>query len=566
MSHSDCVSMTNMQKNIRVGLLGLLTWISGAILIVAQEQDESNLAGKQQGVAQRYARLEELLLRLADMEVTDNPERAGLLRQVAKQSREKFVLNRLKGAGDAIVEGQFSKAIESQEAATKDLQSLLKLLLTEDRSKRIRDERKRIAELIKRLRLSERNERSVRARTENGVELEEVLEQQEGVTDRTEKLRDELKDDGSDDDPDESEQEDPKNEDGESDPDESKPSEPSESKSDSPSKNSDGKPEEKPESSDQPKQDPGESEQQDSPESQPSEPETQQPQSSDGQPSPPQPPATPQEEAEKQVEEALRRMKQAEQELAKNNRDEAVKEQKAAEAELQEAIDRLEKILRQLREEERGRELARLESRLKKMAAMQSSVLDQTQQLAQTPQEQRGRNIDLRSGELSFEEQKITLESDRAMLLLREEGSSVAFPEILSQIRDDSVIVTQRLGKNQIDDVTQGIQTDILAALEEMIAATIREQRDLEKQKQQPPQQGGQQGGQGDQPLVKAIAELKLIRTMQTRIQSTTNRFAQQVDEDQISSTEALPLLKDLSRRQDRLYKITRDLVTKRNR
>ncbi|MEM9366605.1 MAG: hypothetical protein AAGD07_11465 [Planctomycetota bacterium] len=556
------VVLHSPQTSQRIVVLGLLTCLTAAPMVPAQENEEPNLAGKQQSVAQRYARLEELLLRLADMEATDNPERAGLLKQVAKQSREKFVLNRLKGAGDAIRDGQLSKAIENQEAATNDLQSLLKLLLTEDRSKRIRDERKRIAELIKRLRLSERNERSVRARTENGVDLAEVLEQQEGVTDRTEKLRDELKDEDAED----SNEDEAGTEDRGSKQDQMKPSDPSDSNSDSESpSNNEGNAEQKPKSSDQPKQDAGEKSPQDAAMSESSQPKSGEP-SQDGQPSAPEPPATPQQEAEKQVEEALRRMKQAEQKLADNNREEAVEEQKAAEAELQEAIDRLEKILRQLREEERGRELARLESRLKKMAAMQSSVLDQTQLLSQTPEKQRGRSTDLRSGELSFEEQKVTLESDRAMLLLREEGSSVAFPEILAQVRDDSVIVTQRLGKSQIDDVTQGIQADILAALEEMIAATIREQRELEKQKQQPPQQGGQSGGQGNQPLVKAIAELKLIRTMQTRIQTTTNRFAQQVDEDQISSTEALPLLKDLSRRQDRLYKITRDLVTKRNR
>ena len=54
------------------------------------------LTAKQQSVTQRYQRLEELLLRLAEVEATENPERSALLRRAAKQSRDKFVLEKLK--------------------------------------------------------------------------------------------------------------------------------------------------------------------------------------------------------------------------------------------------------------------------------------------------------------------------------------------------------------------------------------------------------------------------------------------------------------------------------------
>jgi hypothetical protein len=204
------------------------------------------------------------------------------------------------------------------------------------------------------------------------------------------------------------------------------------------------------------------------------------------------------------------------------------------------------------------------------MAAMQSAVLDETIQLAKTPEVQRNRATDLKAGDLAFEEQKITLEADRAMLLLREEGSSVAFPEVVSQLREDTVRVATRLGQSKIDLVTQGLQTDILAALEEMIAALAQAQRDLEKKKQQEQQEqqgdgGGQPQGSGEEPLVQKLAELKLIRTMQTRIQGSTDRYASLTDDKSTSAEDVLPLLRDLSQRQDRLYQITRDLVTERN-
>src|SRR5690606_27213110 len=129
-------------------------------------------------------------------------------------------------------------------------------------------------------------------------------------------------------------------------------------------------------------------------------------------------------------------------------------QQQQAEENLRAAIDRLEKILRQLREEEMQRELARLESRLRKMAQMQSNVLDETKRLEAIPVSQRDRQVDVKAGNLAFEEKKIIMEADRALLLLREEGSSVAFPEVVVQIRDDMQRVAERLTASRLDAVT----------------------------------------------------------------------------------------------------------------
>ena len=270
-------------------------------------------------------------------------------------------------------------------------------------------------------------------------------------------------------------------------------------------------------------------------------------------------------QVEEQLQKAIEKMEQAEQELEQAKRDKATEKQREAEENLRTAIDRLEQILRQLREEELQRELAKLESRLRKMAAMQTKVLDDTVELAATPKQQRNRQTDLKAGDLAFEEKKITLEADRAMLLLREEGSSVAFPEVVDQIRADTVQVSDRLSQTKIDAVTQGIQQDVLAALEEMIAALQQAQRDLEEKKQQQQQGQPQQPGQQEQPLVQALAELKLIRTMESRIKSTTERYSGLLESGESAGDDVLPLLQNLSERQNCLYRITRDLVLKRN-
>jgi thiamine pyrophosphate-dependent acetolactate synthase large subunit-like protein len=118
---------------------------------------------------------------------------------------------------------------------------------------------------------------------------------------------------------------------------------------------------------------------------------------------------------------------------------------------------------------------------------------------------------------------------------------------------------------SKVDEVTAGIQEDILAALEEMIAALQKAQRDMEQKKQQQQQQQQQQGEPGEQPLVEQIAELKLIRTMETRILSTTQRYSK-IAAESPDAADLLQLVRDLAQRQSNLYRVTRDIVQKRNR
>jgi hypothetical protein len=261
----------------------------------------------------------------------------------------------------------------------------------------------------------------------------------------------------------------------------------------------------------------------------------------------------------------MENMRQAQKELEEAKRDKAVEQQQKAEVNLRAAIDRLEKILRQLREEEIQRELARLEARLRKMAQMQAKLLEDTKLLMAIPATQRDRQFEVKAGNLAFDEKKIVMEADRALLLLREEGSSVAFPEVVEQIRDDMLRVAERLTGSKVDEVTAGIQEDILAALEEMIAALQKAQRDMEQKKQQQQQQQQQQGEPGEQPLVEQIAELKLIRTMETRILSTTQRYSK-IAAESPNAADLLQLVRDLAQRQSNLYRVTRDIVQKRNR
>lgn len=590
------------------------------------------LVDRQSKVAQQFQRLEELLLRLAEMETAENPERAALLRRAAKQSRETFILDRLGSATEALRVAKFQQAIDDQKLASENLEALLKLLLTEDRPQRIRDEKERITNWIKDLKRQERRQRATRARTENDADLEEVEAEQKGITEQADRLREEMAQqdqptqgddasaqqaspDGASEDP--------------ADKTESPPGQAGEDAASADSGDDQMAPQKQAEREleqarqeereallrlEEAKQDSQRAEQSGDTESQTAAEAAQQAaeqaaqqaeqarqeaearmqqmqaaaqQSSESDPSsdsqsPPgaepsseaeqqespqqPPPQTPEDNAQQRLQRAVERMEQAQQNLEQAKREEAIDNQRKAEEELRQAIDQLERILRQLREEEMQRELARLESRVRKMAQMQAAVLERTQELSAIPQATRDRQTDLRAGNLAGEQRKIVMEADRAMLLLREEGSSVAFPEVMQQVRGDMQTVADRLSQTKIDGVTQGIQEDILAALEEMVQALQQAQRDLEEQRQQQQDQQPMQQGDSEQPLVDALAELKLLRTMQTRVKSTTERYDTMLREPAGDSPgEIAALIRNLAERQNRLYSITRDLVLRRN-
>src|SRR5262249_22821244 len=148
-------------------------------------------------------------------------------------------------------------------------------------------------------------------------------------------------------------------------------------------------------------------------------------------------------------------------------RKEAVEEQEKAKAELEKAKAALEEILRQMREEEIERTLAQLEGRFKKMLEMQVKVYESTKRLDKIPMKARGDEVAVLSGRLSSDERRIAFEADKALNLLREEGSSIAFPETVEQMREDMEQIASRLDRTEVGSITQGVEEDVISALEE---------------------------------------------------------------------------------------------------
>jgi hypothetical protein len=120
------------------------------------------------------------------------------------------------------------------------------------------------------------------------------------------------------------------------------------------------------------------------------------------------------------------------------------------------------------------------------------------------------------------------------------------------------------LARGDVGGTTRSILEDLVASLEEMLAALEKAQRDQQTQEANP--SGGRPAQPGEQPLVDKLAELKMIRSLQMRVNGRTKRFSQlmadgveQADEPALQSA-----LERLAERQRAIQQAAHDIVTGR--
>jgi hypothetical protein len=533
-----------------------------------------NLAVEQGRIADKYARLEQLLVRMAEIESAANPQRAALLRRAIEQSSERLTRQQLNAVARLLTPpAQLSRALEQQERAVTDLQALLALLLSENRSDRLKDEQARVREYIKEVERLLRLQRGVQGRTQGGEEMRPLSQEQGQVEDRTGRLAQQIRENEESSSGAEDRQQ------GGSQPQDAPPQE--QPSQESPAKETPSQPApegdtSKPQDGQPPPPSPADPNAPNPPGNAPSPSSPpQEGQPGDAQQSPEQPAADNQppteNDARQRLESAQQRMKEAQKRLDEAKRQEALEEQQAAERELEKAKAELEEILRQMREEEVERTLALLEARFRRMLEMQVRIHEATKKLDEIPAEKRGREVDIQANKLSFDQNKLVTEADKALLVLQEEGSSVAFPETVEQLRDDMRQIADRLAASKVDRLTQGLEQDVIDALEEMIQALQKAQQDLEKQKQQEQQQEVQEMSLNDLPLVDKVSEIKMIRALQMRVNTRTQRYAELLKnpEDPVGHAEDEELrqsLINLAEKQQRVFQVTRDIVLGKNR
>jgi hypothetical protein len=277
-----------------------------------------------------------------------------------------------------------------------------------------------------------------------------------------------------------------------------------------------------------------------------------------GQPAPPKAPGA------EQVRKAVPDEENAAGSLDENKRPKASDELSKAEEALKIARDELEKRLKQLREQELERILANLEARVNKMLIMQKEVLGQTVSIhtqIQKSAEKKPVAADFQNAQKQEDkEAEIIGEADKAITLLQNEGSAVAFPAVFEEVRKDMARVKERLHDANVGEDTQSIEKDIIEALEHMRDALKKAQQELSNKPPGPP--GDPNNDPQLKKLLDEIAELKMIRQLQVQVNTRTKRYGatEQAEDAQIKKE-----LRDLSDRQEKIEVMINNMATKKN-
>ena len=287
--------------------------------------------------------------------------------------------------------------------------------------------------------------------------------------------------------------------------------------------------------------------------------------------------------ARKRIQEGIELQEESEKKIAKEDRKAASNKQGDAIDKLKEAQKKLEDLLRQLREEEIDRVLVQLQARCIEILRLQTEVRGGTVEVQTSvnarPDRRADRADEQRALELHDREDQIVRKAGDALKLIEAEGSAVAFAEIFRQVRDDMTNVRDRLKLADVGEETVKIEEDIIATLKEMIESLKKAQQDNKNRKPPEPGQPGQQSpAQQDQRLIDQISELKTIRSMQIQINKRTESHGKKFEGEQApdisqlkdprakaQAEQVLKEIRELSKRQDKIGKVTRDISLGRN-
>jgi hypothetical protein len=558
--------------------------------------EPGNINEAEASLSRRYRQFERILLQMAEYLRKTEPERADLLIRAIGKSKEDRVGLQMEQILELLKNDQLGDAIGHQEHLVANLRGLLELLQSEDRRHQLDEEKKWIESLHKEVGKLSIREKELRRLTEGGGKLGPLSERQEKIGRDAKSLVEKIdkqdaarnasngknssnKSGKSPDSRDPKESPDKQNPDGRSEPKENgeKPQDKQKSEGKSGDQSPKSKSGEKKEGS-KPQSSKKEDSKQEKPKGgakRPAKGSGSKGKNDGSQESPPSDQSegeSPPQQMERktpgreEIEQARRAMQQAEEELKRLQGDKALERQDEAIRKLAEAKERLEKILRQLREEEQEIMLTSLEARFAKMLLMEIQIHIDTTILAKTEKNAWTARHFGKARELSVQQESIGVEAVKALTLLKEEGSSVAFPKGVEQVRDDMLTIAGRLGKNDVGELTQSIEKDVIESLEELVAALqseIENRKKPEAQRQRG--QRAQRGEQDDKQLVEQIAELKMLRSLQLRVNRRTKQIGRLIRGEQATSDDLAAQLQTLARRQAEIQEATYILASGRN-
>ncbi len=601
-------------------LLLLLAAVCGTLVQAADPaaaKPKDDLSLQQQQIRRDYERFERSLLEAAEHLRRKEPEQSDILDRAREKSQEQALLGEMEKIAIELKQNQTGSASDRQRLVIERMEEILQLLQSEDERDRLQREMERIQDLIKDANRVIGKQRDAQATNQKGGDQKQAEDEQKKAAEEAKKLANKIdKQDKarkgqskpSDAKPSESKDSpsgDPKDKpSGEQKPGETKPKDgdkpkpgdekdkpgadkpkdPKDPKDGMPPSDSTGKPKpgDSPSKPGKPmpgKPMPGK----DSPPSQ-SPPSDQPPMPGSpmppmpGSPMPPmpgqppspmppqdQPPPDQQTEGRKDLQEAQDSMQKAIEDLEKKSRETAGEEQERALKKLEELKAKLEEILRQRREEEKELYLAMLEVRFQKMLKVQLQVNAETTRLEKIPEKERNPAHFDKCSEAARQQRENYSDAGKTLVLLKEEGSSVAFPEAVEQMQGNMDLIAKRLTRADTGDTTQLLEQLVIETLEEITLALQKEMETQRQKKQQGPTKKPKPGQPEDQGLVNKLAELKMIRSLQNQVNRITKQIGTQIEGEQTGDPDQRKLTEDLGKRQQRIQSATYDLSTGRN-
>ncbi|MEX0586569.1 MAG: hypothetical protein WD176_07995, partial [Pirellulales bacterium] len=230
-----------------------------------------------------------------------------------------------------------------------------------------------------------------------------------------------------------------------------------------------------------------------------------------------------QQPGQQNVQQAQQQMKGASGKLRRKEPKQATRNQEKAVEELQKALEEIERRLAQLRKEMQAEKLAALEAHFRQMLEIQKPVTLATATLekgrSKQPWQRRER---LEAKRLADKERELAGMAQKALDIIVEDGTSVVFPRVVEQLREDLKSVGKLIDAENTGGYTQSVQRDIENTLKELIDALE------EAQKQQDPSDSPPSDAppsDEDPPLLPNSAELKLLKSAQLRVNNRTKTF-----------------------------------------
>jgi hypothetical protein len=508
------------------------------VAAAAPAEGTAGLVDRETELLRQYRELERSFLRLADLLAASDPRRAALLRNVFEKAREEQVGSRLGTIVELLEQGQLLKAGTTQAGAIEQFRALLDLLESGDAERRLTNTKQEVREYLARLAKAIARQRDIEGSTEAGARAAELAERQRALAEETQALADDIggfarridarEGTGG-----------------------NQRSPPGDTPTDAAPAGRESGPEQEPR--ERPAGD-GESSEAGGPGDAGAAADEPEPEGDDD--------TARARRTQRRLAAAQRRMQSARERLDEARRQDARRDQEKALEELETARAELEEILRQMREQEVERLLVQLVARVRDMLAAEKRLQAAADAVAAagTP----GRERELETARLGREQQQVANEAARALVLVRDDGSAVAIPQALESVRDDAVQTAARLGRGDVGGTTRGLVADIVTNLEELLAALEKSQREQERRQAGPA--GGRPQGPDEQPLVDKLAELKMIRSLQLRVNARTERFSQLLDDaaDRADSPELREALDRLAERQRKIERAANDIVTGR--